>query len=97
LAKPGTSPGNKLFLFFSLSRLYPCRPNADHLVQHAKPVIASELKREGLAQVVIDKNVGRLLSLADRHYVLEKGRTVWQGDSEQLRAQPEIVRQYLGV
>ena len=57
----------------------------------------AELKREGLAQIVIDKNVGRLLSLADRHYVLEKGRTVWQGDSEQLRAQPEIVRQYLGV
>jgi branched-chain amino acid transport system ATP-binding protein len=57
----------------------------------------AELKREGLAQIVIDKNVGRLLALADRHYVIEKGRVVWQGDSGALRAQPDIVHQYLGV
>jgi branched-chain amino acid transport system ATP-binding protein len=56
-----------------------------------------ELKREGLAQIVIDKNVGHLLRLADRHYVIEKGRVVWQGDSDSLRARPEIVHQYLGV
>jgi len=57
----------------------------------------AELKREGLAQIVIDKNVGRLLHLADRHVVIEKGRVVWQGDSAALRAQPQIVQQYLGV
>jgi len=57
----------------------------------------AELKREGLSQIVIDKNVNHLLNLADRHYVIEKGRTVWQGDSAELRDQPEIVRQYLGV
>ena len=57
----------------------------------------AELKREGLAQIVIDKNVGRLLRLADRHVVIEKGRVVWQGTSDQLQSQPEIVRQYLGV
>jgi len=56
-----------------------------------------ELKREGLAQIVIDKNVGRLLHLADRHVVIEKGRVVWQGDSAALQAQPGIVQQYLGV
>jgi branched-chain amino acid transport system ATP-binding protein len=56
-----------------------------------------ELKREGLAQIVIDKNVGRLLHLADRHVVIEKGRVVWQGDSQALRSQPDIVHQYLGV
>jgi len=56
-----------------------------------------ELKNEGLAQIVIDKNVGRLLELADRHVVIEKGRIVWQGDSAALQAKPEIVQQYLGV
>jgi branched-chain amino acid transport system ATP-binding protein len=56
-----------------------------------------KLKGEGLAQIVIDKNVGSLLGLADRHYVIEKGRVVWQGDSTQLRADPKIVHQYLGV
>ena len=56
-----------------------------------------ELKREGLAQIVIDKNVGQLLHLADRHVVIEKERVVWRGDSESLRSQPDIVHQYLGV
>lgn len=56
-----------------------------------------DLKREGLAQIVIDKNVGRLLSLADRHVVIEKGHVVWQGNSDELASQPEIVQQYLGV
>jgi branched-chain amino acid transport system ATP-binding protein len=57
----------------------------------------AELKREGLSQIVIDKNVGALLKFADRHYVLEKGQVVWNGSSSQLRAEPEIIHQYLGV
>jgi branched-chain amino acid transport system ATP-binding protein len=59
--------------------------------------VLAELKREGLAQIVIDKNVGALLKLADRHFVMEKGRVVWQGDSDQLRSEPAIVQQYMGV
>jgi branched-chain amino acid transport system ATP-binding protein len=57
----------------------------------------SALKREGLSQIVIDKNVGALLKFADRHYVMEKGRMVWNGSSEALRAEKDIVHQYLGV
>ncbi|MFM9425277.1 branched-chain amino acid transport system ATP-binding protein [Variovorax sp. GrIS 2.14] len=56
-----------------------------------------ELKQDGLSQIVIDKNVKSLLHLADRHVVIEKGRVVWQGTSAELRGQPEIVHQYLGV
>jgi len=55
------------------------------------------LKAEGLAMIVIDKNIGPLLRLADRHYILEKGRVVWQGDSGELRAQPQVLRRYVGV
>ena len=47
--------------------------------------------------IVIDKNIAPLLNLADRHYVLEKGRVVWQGSSDELRAQPEVLHRYLGV
>ena len=57
----------------------------------------AELKQEGLSQIVIDKNVGALLRLADRHYVLEKGRVVWQGTSGELQSQQGVVHQYLGV
>jgi branched-chain amino acid transport system ATP-binding protein len=57
----------------------------------------SRLRDTGLAMIVIDKNIGPLLNLADRHYVLEKGRVVWQGQSEELRARPEVLHRYLGV
>ncbi len=57
----------------------------------------SRLRDTGLAMIVIDKNIGPLLNLADRHYVLEKGRVVWQGRSDELRAQPEVLHRYLGV
>ena len=55
------------------------------------------LKKSGLSLIVIDKNIGPLLRLADRHVILEKGRVVWQGNSAQLRAQPEVLHQYVGV
>lgn len=57
----------------------------------------ARLKRTGLALIVIDKNIGPLLRLADRHYILEKGRVVWQGTSEELRAQPAVLQEYVGV
>ena len=57
----------------------------------------AELKQDGLSQIVIDKNVKALLGLADRHFVIEKGRVVWGGTSAELQGRPEIVHQYLGV
>lgn len=56
-----------------------------------------ELKAEGLSLIVIDKNLGPLLELADKHYVMEKGVVVWSGDSAGLRANSRIVHEYLGV
>jgi branched-chain amino acid transport system ATP-binding protein len=38
-----------------------------------------------------------LLKLADRHYVVEKGKVVWQGDSATLSANPDVLHKYLGV
>jgi branched-chain amino acid transport system ATP-binding protein len=56
-----------------------------------------ELKKEGLAQIIIDKNVRALLDFTDRHYVLEKGKVAWQGDSAALQREPKVIEQYLGV
>ena len=55
------------------------------------------LKKTGLALIVIDKNIGPLLRLADRHVILEKGRVVWQGSSAELRAKPEVLHEFVGV
>jgi branched-chain amino acid transport system ATP-binding protein len=56
-----------------------------------------ELKSEGLSLIVIDKNLGPLLELADRHFVMEKGKVVWSGNSNELKANSQIVHEYLGV
>jgi branched-chain amino acid transport system ATP-binding protein len=57
----------------------------------------ADIRRTGLALIVVDKNVEPLLRLADRHYLIEKGRTVWEGSSAALRQQPELLERYVGV
>ena len=56
-----------------------------------------ELKAEGLSILVIDKDVKALTQIADRHYVLEKGRVVWSGTSAGLAADTNLQHRYLGV
>jgi len=56
-----------------------------------------ELKREGLSILVIDKDVKALTRVADRHYVLEKGRVVWSGSSADLSVSGDVQHRYLGV
>ena len=56
-----------------------------------------KLKAEGLSILIIDKDVKALSRVADRHYVLEKGRVVWNGSSAELDASVELQHRYLGV
>jgi branched-chain amino acid transport system ATP-binding protein len=55
------------------------------------------LKAEGLSILVIDKDVRALTRIADRHYVLEKGRVVWSGSSAALGENRDVQHRYLGV
>jgi branched-chain amino acid transport system ATP-binding protein len=55
------------------------------------------LKDEGLAILVIDKNVNDLMRVADRHFIIEKGRIGWAGDSAALAADTTILDRYMGV
>jgi branched-chain amino acid transport system ATP-binding protein len=57
----------------------------------------SMLKGRGQSVLVIDKNVGNLSRIADRHYIIERGRTVWSGTSEQLISEPDLQHRYLGI
>ncbi|HAA37164.1 MAG TPA: ABC transporter ATP-binding protein [Gammaproteobacteria bacterium] len=56
-----------------------------------------KLKQSGLSILVIDKNVSDLARIADRHFIIEKGRTVWVGDSSELLSGEDLKRRYLGV
>ncbi|WP_149536856.1 ABC transporter ATP-binding protein [Siccirubricoccus phaeus] len=59
--------------------------------------VLARLKAEGQAILLIDKNLAAVMRLANRHVVLEKGRTVWQGDSAELARSPEVLEGYLHV
>jgi branched-chain amino acid transport system ATP-binding protein len=76
----------------------------DEATEGLSPLVRAEiwrclagLKAGGQAILVIDKNVEPLKRLADRHYVLEKGRVVWHGTSAELEAQSGVQHTYLGV
>ncbi len=76
----------------------------DEATEGLAPMIRAEiwrclegLKAEGQAILVIDKNLDTLTRLADWHYIMEKGRIVWSGDSDALSAAPELRARYLGV
>ena len=55
------------------------------------------LRANGIAMIVIDKYVQRLIAIGDRHCILEKGRGVWQGSSDALDADRSLWQRYLGV
>jgi len=57
----------------------------------------ARLKAEGQAILVVDKHLGALLKLADRHAIIEKGQVVWTGTSAGLAAEPTIAQRYLQV
>ena len=57
----------------------------------------AHLRDAGQTILVIDKYVERLLCLADRHFILEKGRVVWNGSSARLDADRSLWTRYLGV
>jgi branched-chain amino acid transport system ATP-binding protein len=76
----------------------------DEATEGLAPLIRQEiwaclarLKREGQSILVIDKNVGAVIGLADRHHIVEKGRVVWSGTSTALASDSDLQHRYLGV
>ncbi len=59
--------------------------------------VLARLKAEGQAILLIDKNLAAVLRLADRHVVIERGRSVWTGTSAELEASPEVRDTWLHV
>ena len=57
----------------------------------------NQLKNEGISILVVDKNINDLARIADMHYVIEKGKIVWQGNSTELLKQKDYLGNKLGV
>ncbi|MBQ0823920.1 ABC transporter ATP-binding protein [Microvirga terrae] len=76
----------------------------DEATEGLAPLIRAEiwtclkrLKGERQSILVIDKNIGALASFADRHVIIEKGRSVWTGTSDELMTDPSLKDRYLHV
>jgi len=111
LAERETSMGNQLSggeqQMLAIGRALMTNPRLlilDEATEGLAPLIRRDiwnclarLKETGLSILVIDKNVGALMRVADRHVVIERGRVVWQGASVALAAAPDVQHRYLGV
>jgi branched-chain amino acid transport system ATP-binding protein len=76
----------------------------DEATEGLAPIVCGEiyraiekLKASGLSILIIDKDLKALTRVADRHYVIEKGRVVWSGASPELAENREVRHRYLGV
>jgi len=76
----------------------------DEATEGLAPLVRDEIwrslqaiKDEGLSILVIDKNVKDLTRIADRHHIVEKGKTVWTGNSQELLADENLLHRYMGV
>jgi branched-chain amino acid transport system ATP-binding protein len=76
----------------------------DEATEGLAPLIRAEiwhcltrLKAAGQSILVIDKNVDALIRIADRHYLIERGKVVWTGTSPELAAATDVQHRYLGV
>src|SRR5438105_6183671 len=76
----------------------------DEATEGLAPLIREEiwsclqrLKDLGHSILLIDKNLDELAHLADRSYIMEKGRVVWQGATRDLTANEQLRLTYLGV
>ncbi|HET9716957.1 MAG TPA: ABC transporter ATP-binding protein [Pseudolabrys sp.] len=111
LAERDASMGNQLSggeqQMLAIGRALMTNPQLlilDEATEGLAPIIRAEiwrclagLKESGLSILVIDKNVGALLRVADRHFLIERGRVVWKGTSQELAAAPDVQHRYLGV
>ena len=74
----------------------------DEATEGLSPTVRSEiwkviefLKTKNISILIIDKSLKQLLDLADKFYIVEKGKTVWEGFSQNLTS--KIAQKYLGV
>jgi branched-chain amino acid transport system ATP-binding protein len=59
--------------------------------------VIREIKQQGMSVLLVEQNLAFALALADRCYVLSKGRVVHEAPPESLRRNEDVTHQYLGI
>jgi branched-chain amino acid transport system ATP-binding protein len=57
----------------------------------------NQIRKDDMSILVVDKNLSDLLKIADRNFIIERGKIVWSGTSDELRKDNEAMQRYLGV
>ena len=57
--------------------------------------VISEIKKEGISIILIDKYLHKIKAIADYLYILSRGKNVWEGNSKDLN--DNIVKKFLSV
>ena len=76
----------------------------DEATEGLAPLVRKEIwrglaliKNYGQSILIIDKNLDALMRIADRHYIMEKGRVVWSGITAEIAGNDQLKARYLGV
>ena len=76
----------------------------DEATEGLAPLIRNEiwncvnnLKSAGQSILLVDKNIDALTRIANRHYIIEKGKVVWEGTSSELQGDQDLQHRFLGV
>ncbi len=67
------------------------------MIAHEIWRIIGEIRENGIATLIVDKNYAAVTAIANRSVILVKGRVVFEGDSAALLAQPDLLHRHLGV
>jgi branched-chain amino acid transport system ATP-binding protein len=59
--------------------------------------ILKDLKRSGMAMIVVDKEIEAICGVADRHYIVDKGQIAWHGESGALLKDETLRARYLSL
>jgi branched-chain amino acid transport system ATP-binding protein len=69
---------------------------APNLVEQILAVV-QQIAREGITVILVEQEVKKALKISNRGYVIESGRLVMRGKSQELLADPDFQRAYLGL
>ncbi|WP_247004230.1 ABC transporter ATP-binding protein [Halosolutus gelatinilyticus] len=74
----------------------PTEGLAPQIVQDVIETIES-IKQRGIPILLVEQNLNTVLEVADRVYVLDQGKIVYEGSVDELEADDSVQEQYLGV
>ncbi len=59
--------------------------------------VIQEINQRGVTILLVEQNVQHAVSVANRAYILETGRVIKEGKSEELLNDPQVKNAYLGL